>query len=100
MDVKILGGIFGAIVAAYVAIIGVVKWVSAHTGNIDRHPSRKDIVFNDVCVERGKSNKLEHKRLEDCIEGAIERSNEQHAELKQDMNRGFDKIEDLIKNGK
>lgn len=96
MDARILGGIFGAIAAAYLAIIGVVKWVSSHTGNIDRHPSRKDVVFDDVCVERGKSNELEHKRLEDCIEGAIERSNEQHAELKEDIGHVSSKLDRLL----
>jgi hypothetical protein len=72
--------------------VGVLIFLVRHAANSKKHPCKDDIVFRDVCDEKAK-------RLEDCIEGAIKRSNEQHKELKEDMRRGFTEVKELIKNG-
>ncbi len=80
---------------------GLMKHVSAGK----KHPCKDDIVFKkeddkivygSVCEERGKSNDQAHDHLRDGIEKAIQRSDEQHIELKKDMKEGFSEIKTLI----
>lgn len=68
-----------------------------HITNSRKHPCADNLVFQDVCEERGKANEMTHQHLKEGIETAIARSNEQHNELKTDMRTGFDKLETLIK---
>lgn len=82
--------VVGIISGAFMALAG---WVAKHITNSKKHPCKGDIVFRDVCDERSK-------RLEDCIEGAIERSEARYQELKADMQAGFSEIKDLIKSGR
>lgn len=84
------------IIGVFGAIIGVYVWVAKHISNSKKHPCKDDIVFEDVCEERGKRNEAEHNRLDDCIEAAIERSNEQHAELKEDIKSIDKKLDRLL----
>ena len=90
--------IFGAIGTAY-------AFVFRHIGAKKKHACSDDIVFKDVCDEKTK-------RLDDCIEAVVKRSDERcaehkqitetrHLELKQDMKDGFARVEKLIiKNGR
>ena len=76
--------------------VGVLIFLIRHTANSKKHPCKDDIVFDDVCKERGKRNEAEHKRLDDCIEAAIIRSNEQHIELKQNITKMDAKLDRLL----
>lgn len=82
--------VIGIISGVFMTLAG---WVAKHITNSKKHPCKDDIVFRDVCDERSK-------RLEDCIEGTIERSEAKYQELKSDMQAGFSEIKDLIKNGR
>ena len=83
------------------AIGGICLWMSRHITNNRKHPCKDEIVFQNVCEERGKTNSQAHNHLKEGIETAIKRSDEQHTELKADMRNGFAKIEVLIvKNGR
>jgi len=73
-----------AVLGLYGTVIGVIYWVNR---------SRNELVYKDVC-------KSERKRIDDCIEGAVERSEQRYAELKSDMLRGFEEIKELIRNQK
>lgn len=86
----------GGLAGAYLAIIGVYKWVSVHTSDKKKHPCSDDVVFSDVCKEREKNNSQEHNHLKEGIDAAIARSDEQHIELKEDMRAGFSEIKSLI----
>ena len=92
--VVIAGG--SSIAGAYLAIIGVYKWVSRHMSEKKKHPCSDDLVYEDVCEERGRTNRQAHEHLKEGIEAAITRSDEQHVELKNDMKAGFTRIETLI----
>lgn len=96
MDEK---AIIGAAIGIGTAIIGVYVWVGKHISNGKKHACSDEVVFKDVCGVRGEANTKEHEHLKEGIETAIARSDEQHIELKTDMRHGFDKIENLIKNG-
>ncbi len=93
--------IIGAAVltAIWGAIFVVYRWVSKHISNSQKHPCKDDIVFEDVCTERGKANDQAHDHLKESIVAAITKSDEQHQELKVDMKEGFAEIKTLIKNG-
>ncbi len=78
-------------------IIGLYAWLLRHATGTNRHPKADDLVYNDVCSERGKANEQAHLHLKEGIDAAIARSDEQHKELKTDMRIGFGRIEDLIK---
>jgi len=74
--ISLIVTIYGAIVAFLVNHIwkhptnkSIADAVSAN------HPSKDSVVYKDVCDS-------EKKRLGDCIEGAIRRCDEHHAELK------------------
>lgn len=82
-DLRIVGPIIAA-------LVGLFGWLLKHLSNSDKHPCKRDIVYKDVC-------KSERKRLDDCIEGAIKRSDERHAELKADMKAEFAEVKDLIR---
>lgn len=73
------------------AIVGIYGWFLKHISASRRHPCADNIVFQDVCD-------AEKKRLEDCIEGEVKRSEQRHTELRQDMKDGFAEIKELIKN--
>ncbi len=92
--------VIGAAIAIGSVILGVYIWVGKHISNSKKHPCKDDIVFEDVCTERGKANKEAHEYLKEGITAAIARSDEQHKELKNDMKAGFDRLETLIKNGR
>ena len=84
---------------AFVAapLIGLYGWLIRHVSGPNRHPKADDMVYDDVCIERGKANVEAHKNLKEGIEAAIARSDEQHVELKADMKTGFNEIKDLIR---
>ncbi len=83
------------------ALVGLFGWLAKHISNTKKHPCSDNLVFNDVCIERGKANEHAHEYLKEGIENAIKRSDEQHNELKNDMKTGFTRIENLIlQNGK
>ena len=77
-------------------IVGVYAWLGKHAANKDRHPNSDNLVYKDVCEERGKTNDLEHKYLRESIDHATKRSDEHHAEVKEDLIE----IKGLIKNGR
>lgn len=81
-------------------IIGLYAWFIKHVTSSSRHPKSNDLVYGDVCEERGKANDEAHKHLKEGIETAIARSDEKHAELKDDMRTGFGEIKDLIRSSK
>ncbi len=85
--------ILGPLMAGLVALFG---WLAKHISNTRKHPCKDDIVFGDVCVERGKANEQAHLHLKEGIENAIAHSDEQHTELKADMKSGFGEIKTLI----
>jgi len=96
----VIGG-GGSIIGAYITIIGVYRWVARHMADSKKHPSTDEIVFEDVCIERGKANEQAHKYLKEGIEAAIARSDEQHIELKRDMKDGFSEIKKaIVQNGR
>jgi len=85
-------GLFGT------AIIGLYGWVAKHTTSSKKHACTDDLVYEDVCDERGKANEAAHDHLKEGIAAAIHRSDEQHIELKADMREGFSEIKTLIRN--
>lgn len=89
-DWKIIG-----LVAA--PVVGLYGWFIRHVSGTNRHPKADDLVYNDVCEERGKANAAAHEHLTGRIEAAIARSDEKHVELKADMKTGFGEIKDLIR---
>ncbi len=84
--------VIGAAIGIGTAIIGVYLWVARHITNSNRHPSRKDIVFKDVCES-------EKKRIEDCIESEAKLSKERFDTLVKKVDDGFRDIKVLIRNG-
>lgn len=78
-------------------IVGLYAWFLKHVTGSSRHPKADDLVYNDVCEERGKANTQAHKHLKEGIATAIARSDEQHKELKADMKTGFSEIKDEVK---
>lgn len=90
--------IIGAAIGIGTSIIGVYVWVARHIANSKKHPCKNDIVFEDVCIERGKANEQAHDYLREGIQAAIAKSDEQHTELKKDMKEGFTEIKTLIQN--
>jgi hypothetical protein len=92
--------IIGAALGIGTLIIGVYVWVAKHIANSKKHPCKDDIVFENVCAERGKANEAAHEFLKKWIEAAIIKSDKQHIELKSDMKAGFMEIKTLIKNNR
>ncbi|MHC4637199.1 MAG: hypothetical protein ACYTBP_17705 [Planctomycetota bacterium] len=92
-DWKIIGPLVGA-------VVGLFGWLAKHISNIKKHPCKDDIVFQDVCAGRGKANEQAHENLKESIKAAVDKSNEQHKDLKADMNQGFRQLETLRKNEK
>ena len=86
---KILGFVFGP-------IVGLYAWLLKHATGTNRHPKADDLVYNDVCSERGKANEQAHVHLKEGIDAAIARSDEQHKELKTDMRTGFSEIKQIL----
>ncbi len=81
MDVhewKILGPILAAVVGLYASFL-------KHVTGGSRHPKADDLVYRDVCEERGKANDAEHHHLKEGID-----------ELKVDVKDGFARVEALI----
>ena len=76
---KILGFISGP-------IIGMYAWFIKHVTSGSIHPKADDLVYKDVCEERGNTNNLEHHHLKEGMD-----------ELKVDVRTGFEKLEALIK---
>ncbi len=81
-------------------VIGLYAWFLRHVTSTNRHPKSGDLVYSDVCEERGKANDEIHKHLKEDIVAAIARSDEKHSELKADMKTGFTEIKDLIRSSK
>lgn len=91
-------GIFGAIIGVYAWVGKHQLWVSKHTSDNDIHPSKKDIVFKDVC-------EVERKGINDCIEGEVRLFNEKIKSINEkiDTHHSFNKsqfteIKNLIRN--
>lgn len=83
---------------AIVLLAGAIVAVIKHISNSDKHPCKKDVIFRDSCEP-----KME--RLEDCIEGAIDRANTQYEnltdkvdELKKDLKDELLEVKNLIRN--
>jgi hypothetical protein len=57
----IVGTVLGGIVLTSVIA------VAAHISNADRHPSKKDIVFADVCTAKEKGVEIEIKNVKDAM---------------------------------
>lgn len=68
--------------------VGIVAWVTKHITNSKKHPCKSDIVFKDVCEAK-----------QDCLENELKNINNRVGELKDDMKNGFDRVENLIRNG-
>lgn len=96
-SISVILTLSGSIVGAYVAIIGVYKFIAGHIGDKDKHPCSDDVVYSDVWEEREKANTMEHQHLKEGIDAAIARSDEQHVELKKNMQDGFTEIKTLIR---
>lgn len=77
-------------------VIGLYGLLIRHISGTNRHPKAGDLVYGDVCEERGKANEQAHLHLKEGIDTAIARSDEQHKELKADMRTGFLEIKNLI----
>jgi hypothetical protein len=84
---SILAGV--AIILIATSILTAAK----HISNSDKHPCKKDIVFNEVCKPKMKA-------LEDCIETEIRERKEAFIQLREDMKTGFKTIIDLVKERK
>lgn len=78
-DWKIIGFVTAPVIGLYGLLI-------RHISGGNRHPKADDVVYRDVCEERGKANEAEHHHLKEGID-----------ELKVDVRTGFDKMEALIK---
>lgn len=78
-------------------LLGLYAWFIRHISTGNRHPKTEDLVYNDVCTERGRANKETHKQLSKDIQSAIARSDEKHIELKADMKAGFSEIQTDVK---
>ncbi len=70
-------------------VLGLYAWFLKHVTGSNRHPKADDLVYRDVCDERGKANDAEHKHLKEGID-----------ELKVDVRNGFNEIKNLIKASK
>ena len=68
-------------------IIGLYAWFLKHVTSSNRHPKGEDLVYREVCDERGKANDAEHQHLKEGID-----------ELKVDVRTGFHDLKELIKN--
>lgn len=77
-DWKVVGLVAGP-------ILGLYAWFLKHSTGNNRHPKADDLVYGDVCDERGKANNTEHKHLKEGID-----------ELKVDVRNGFNEIKALI----
>lgn len=69
-----------------------MKWVIDLGARVFR-----DSVPKEVCKEIQKKNDDAHGCIDGCIEGAEKRTTARFAELKADMQRGFDEVKELIK---
>ena len=85
MDVKILVGV---IIAVFGAIGGCYLFVFKHILKRDKHPCSSKLVYKDVC-----------EKTQDCLEGEIKNVNKRLDELKGDLSKRFDRVEQLIING-
>ena len=97
MNTLTISGIIGA----FGSIITIIIWVACHTANRDRHPAADKVVYVDTCRARISTAESERKRIEDCLEGAVnsleKKVDEHHAYNKEQ----FAEIKSLIKkNGK
>lgn len=75
---KILGFLSGPLIGLYVLF-------TKHIIGSSRHPKADNLVYKDVCEERGKNNDIEHHHLKEGID-----------ELKTDVKDGFARVEALI----
>ncbi|KKN38480.1 hypothetical protein LCGC14_0752840 [marine sediment metagenome] len=69
-----------------------MKWLTQLFGKIFNNR-----VSKDVCLEVQKTNDLVHGNLEDCIEGATRECTTRYLELKNDMQREFDEVKQLLR---
>jgi hypothetical protein len=86
-----IGSLLTGVVACFLCMI-------RHISQRSKHPCSKDLVYDDVCEERGKANEQAHTFLAEKIAAAVTHSDEQHKELKSDMKTGFTEIKTLIQN--
>lgn len=71
-------------------ITGIIGTIARHVTNSDRHPAKKDIVFEKVCKEK-------HDGLDDCIEGKIQRLDEKFDTFREDVKGEFAEVKALIR---
>ena len=71
--------------------------ISKHLINSEKHPCKDDLVFRDVCHERGKANDQAHEVLSSRIQATMKRSDEKHVDLKEYCRSEFSEIKTLIR---
>jgi hypothetical protein len=60
-----VAGVSSFVVASLV--VASLLAVAAHISNQDKHPSKKDVVFRDVCAERENTVGVELKNVKDTV---------------------------------
>ena len=78
----------GMVAGAYVAIIGVVWKMSAHTSDRNHHPDAEHLVYRDTCEAKREAMKT-----------GIGNNGDRIRELKEYMQDEFKEIKSLIKDG-
>lgn len=97
MDWKVTLAIFSAIIGVYVALIFYYRWVSKHTSDNSIHPAKAALMYSNVCEQIQKANITEHKHLSESTKEQEQRTITHFADLKIDMNKGFDRLEKCVR---
>lgn len=71
-------------------VSGLTWKLAKHLGCGQKHPEKKDVVFQDVCNER-------YKHLCETLNSHKTDADIRHKELKQDMHREFAEVKNLIR---
>ncbi len=92
-----------ATVISFSSVIGGLLFMFGalykHVSQRSKHPCSDNLVFEKTCAERGKSNEQCHEHIWRDMKADRKRSDERHAELKGDMNRQFEEVKSLIRQG-
>ena len=90
-DWKIIGPLMGA-------MVGLFGWFAKHISNSKKHPCKDNIVYKDVCDARGIDNDKEHQHLKEGIEDLKDETRQGFVTVNKSMEKGFDRMDDLIRN--
>ena len=71
-----------------------MKWLTELLSRLFKHSA---CVSQDVCLEVQKKNVEVSNGLSDCIEGATRECTTRYLELKNDMQREFDEVKQLLR---